>query len=163
MTKHNRVVARLANTDSISGLLGLGVASGLLIRLDELIQPQTADGFSSQSLPRLLLWVMLLCGAALLLKGVRREPASTVTVTKDGVRSFAVYAIYALSFVVYALLVPVFGFLPTTLILGFGILANYGERRVFAWVIVAGSIVAIFFFFRSAMFVRLPIGSIFGG
>jgi putative tricarboxylic transport membrane protein len=117
----------LARTDVLAGLLFMAVAVvGLWVSRDYPIG--TALRMSTGYVPRLLLWVLLLLGGAILVAGLRSSEADHDTHAEAGVGWRAVVLVPA-ALVAFAVTLERFGLIVACAVLiGIGSLAGRGLR-----------------------------------
>jgi len=112
---------------------------------------------TARTFPSLLLWVIV-GGAILLLlqeiaKIIRKQPIQVVSL--DLLTEIKAVVILAL-LVLYALLIPVLGFIITSILFGIGMLVFFRIRKWNYYVIVTIAALSIGLLFQVVLNVRLP-------
>jgi hypothetical protein len=154
---------RVLNKESLSGIIGAILAIYLLVNLDTLVETGATTCFSSQSLPRVLLWIILGCSAVLLVQGMIGNKQTEIVIDMNVIRKGLGFALYCGAFFVYLVLLPFLGFMISTCLLSCVILVNYRQRKATTYILIFAIVVIINFLFKNFMYINLPVGSLLGG
>nr|WP_319473911.1 tripartite tricarboxylate transporter TctB family protein [uncultured Sphaerochaeta sp.] len=133
----------------------MGIAGFLIMPFQ--VKKQEGMATTARTFPSLLLWVIV-GGAILLLlqeiaKIIRKQPIQVVYL--DLLTEIKAVVILAL-LVLYALLIPVLGFIITSILFGIGMLVFFRIRKWNYYVIVTIAALSIGLLFQVVLNVRLP-------
>ncbi len=163
MINRQAILNRILNKESLSGIIGSTLSLYLLINLDKIIEIGSITTFSSQSLPKVLLWIILSCSLILILQGIINSKHIETTIDRAVVKKGLGYILYCGVFYLYLILLPIIGFMISTCMLTSAILINYKQKKWLNYMIIFSIIIIINFLFKFFLYVYLPSSTLWGG
>jgi putative tricarboxylic transport membrane protein len=135
--------------------LAAGAAGYILMPSQVKIQEGTAT--TARTFPSLMLTLILVCSVVLILqeviKIVRKQPIEVVMLdVMTEIRAIIILALLVL----YALLIPLLGFIVASMLFGLAMLGFFRVKKWGYYLIVALSALAIGLLFQGVLNVRLP-------
>jgi len=135
--------------------LVVGIVGFLLMPSQVKIQEGTAT--TARTFPSLMLSIIVVCSLVLLgrevVKLIRKEPVEVVQLdVMTEIRALIILALLTL----YALLIPVLGFIVTSMIFGMAMLVFFKIKRWTYYLVVCLSALGIGLIFQVILNVRLP-------
>ena len=143
----------------IPGIVFFLLALGMWIITPSQVPTTEKSIFTARTFPHLGLGIVMICSAALAIIGVVHCFLEMNRNNEDKVRIQGNTVIFTeiLVLVVAAVVLGIhIGLLVSGLLLTFGFLLIYGDRRPMHYVIVAGIVVVFYFLFKTAFGLNLP-------
>lgn len=143
---------------SLAGsVLFLALAGLIFVLMPAQIKIRQDQAITARTFPSILAWIML-CGAAvnlvqILIKKIKKQPLEYTEV----VLLVEIKALILLLFlIIYAVLTPLTGFIPASVIYGILMLFYFRIKNWRYYLIVSALAVVIGFLFKNLLHVRLP-------
>lgn len=136
--------------------------AGVMIALTFTFPPFPGQKYGPSLFPRILGAGIILCSAALILRGVRArrggEPWLVLAGWTGDPRRLASFALMLSAMAFYIVASDPLGFIPTAFLVQFVLLLWFGTRPLMAFAVAAGMTLLVHWFFGSLMRVPLPRG-----
>lgn len=147
------------NSNMITGAIFLVVSLILHILLPYQIKTYETGSITAATVPTLLIRCLIVCSAILLVQGILSKDKKEYCISgalfqKESLKRLKP-AIYIAMLLAYAVLLPYIGFIIASLLLANGILAYFGSRKWWFYLIASANVLLAYFAFR-AINVTLP-------
>lgn len=147
------------NSNMVTGGIFLAISGVLYALLPLQIKTYETGSITAATVPTLLLRILLICSGILLVQGLLSKEKKeycldTSLFRRDSLKRLKP-AIYIAMLLAYAVLMPCIGFIIASLLLANGILAYFGTRKWWFYLIASANVFLAYFLFR-AINVTLP-------
>lgn len=147
------------NSNMVTGGIFLAISGVLYALLPLQIKTYETGSITAATVPTLLLRILLICSGILLVQGLLSKEKKEYCLDaslfrKDSLKRLKP-AIYIAMLLAYAVLMPRIGFIIASLLLANGILAYFGTRKWWFYLIASANVFLAYFLFR-AINVTLP-------
>lgn len=141
------------NTNMVTGAVFLVISAVLHVLLPFQIKTYETGSITAATVPALLIRCLLVCSAILLIQGVLSKEKKTYCIdaglfTRESLKRLKP-VIYMAMLLAYAVLMPRIGFIIASLLLSNGILAYFGTRKWWFYLIATANVFLAYFAFRS--------------
>ena len=147
------------NSNMVTGGIFLAISGVLYALLPSQIKTYETGSITAATVPTLLLRILLICSGILLVQGLlskeKKEYCLDASLFRRDSLKRLKPAIYIAMLLAYAVLMPRIGFIVASLLLANGILAYFGTRKWWFYLIASANVFLAYFLFR-AINVTLP-------
>lgn len=147
------------NSNMVTGGIFLAISGVLYALLPSQIKTYETGSITAATVPTLLLRILLICSGILLVQGLLSKEKKEYSLDASLFRRDSLKrlkpAIYIAMLLAYAVLMPRIGFIIASLLLANGILAYFGTRKWWFYLIASANVFLAYFLFR-AINVTLP-------
>lgn len=147
------------NSNMVTGGIFLAISGVLYALLPLQIKTYETGSITAATVPTLLLRILLICSGILLVQGLlskeKKEYCLDASLFRRDSLKRLKPAIYIAMLLAYAVLMPRIGFIIASLLLANGILAYFGTRKWWFYLIASANVFLAYFLFR-AINVTLP-------
>lgn len=147
------------NSNMVTGGIFLAISGVLYALLPLQIKTYETGSITAATVPTLLLRILLICSGILLVQGLLSKEKKEYNLDASLFRRDSLKrlkpAIYIAMLLAYAVLMPCIGFIIASLLLANGILAYFGTRKWWFYLIASANVFLAYFLFR-AINVTLP-------
>lgn len=147
------------NSNMVTGGIFLAISGVLYALLPLQIKTYETGSITAATVPTLLLRILLICSGILLVQGLlskeKKEYCLDASLFRRDSLKRLKPAIYIAMLLAYAVLMPRIGFIVASLLLANGILAYFGTRKWWFYMIASANVFLAYFLFR-AINVTLP-------
>ena len=147
------------NSNMVTGAIFLVISVILHVLIPSQIKTYETGSMTAATVPTLLIRILLACSVILLAQGLLSKDKkeyciSTALFQKESLKRLKP-VIYIAMLLAYAVLMPRIGFIIASLLLANGILAYFGTRKWWFYLIASANVFLAYFAFR-AINVTLP-------
>ena len=146
------------NSNMVTGGIFLAISGVLYALLPSQIKTYETGSITAATVPTMLLRILLICSGILLVQGLlskeKKEYCLASLFRRDALKRLKP-AIYIAMLLAYAVSMPRIGFIVASLLLANGILAYFGTRKWWFYMIASANVFLAYFLFR-AINVTLP-------
>lgn len=147
------------NSNMVTGAIFLVISVILYVLIPSQIKTYETGSMTAATVPTLLIRILLACSVILLAQGLLSKDKkeyyiSTALFQKESLKRLKP-VIYIAMLLAYAVLMPRIGFIIASLLLANGILAYFGTRKWWFYLIASANVFLAYFAFR-AINVTLP-------
>ncbi len=149
------------NSEIIGGILFSVLGMILWFLIPSQIPTKETGNITAQTIPRIAIGGMAVCGIGLLLEGVFARNKKEVKITKETFRTEAFKksvksVIFCLLLIAYCFIVKPLGFLISTALLAVAIMVFYGARKWYYYALPLAMVFIVYFVFKVLLRVSLP-------
>lgn len=149
------------NTEMIGGVIFAIAGAILWLLIPSQIPTKETSVITAQTLPRIALGGMCICGIALFIQGLLREKQELI-ISKDSFhteefKKSLKSIIYCAFLIAYCFMIKPLGFVISTAILVIAIMLFYHARKWYYYAIPLAMVGIVFFVFKVLLHVSLPL------
>ncbi len=148
------------NKNLTCGVLFLIVSVVLYLLVPIQIATKETSAVNAQTMPKATIAVIFVCSIILIIQGIMSEK-KTYTIERALIKSEKVKSelrtvCFMIMLLIYALILDKVGFLIASILLVTGVLAYYGSRKWYFYLIGYGNVALAYFVFKVLLHVNLP-------
>jgi hypothetical protein len=144
------------NSNFIGGILFFVISIVILLLMPGQIDSYESGNITAKTIPDLLAKVMLVCSVALMIQGMFGKRNKQITITRDMLTRELRSAVMIGIFIVYAVLIPMIGFMIASVALAIALLAFYKVKIWYYYAIATTIVVSVVMVFSHLLYVKFP-------